>query len=94
MIISSTSDYRRTAEQRLPPFLFHDMDDGAYAENTLRRNVRDLADVALRQLVRKNMSQLNTSTELFGEKKMRIAMALTSANKVANITEKCLNKKQ
>ena len=51
MIISSTTDYRAAAQQRLPPFLFHYIDGGAYAEKTLARNVSDLADVALRQRV-------------------------------------------
>ncbi|MBS7348555.1 MAG: FMN-dependent L-lactate dehydrogenase LldD [Comamonas sp.] len=68
MVIASTTDYRAAAQKRLPPFLFHYIDGGAYAEKTLARNVQDLADVALRQRVLKDMSQLNTSTELFGEK--------------------------
>ncbi len=68
MIISSASDYRAAAQKRLPPFLFHYIDGGAYAEQTLKRNVADYADVALRQRVLKDMSQLDTSTELFGEK--------------------------
>lgn len=68
MIISSTTDYRAAAQKRLPPFLFHYLDGGAYAEKTLARNVDDLADVALRQRVLKDMSQLDTSIELFDEK--------------------------
>ncbi|MGE8493519.1 FMN-dependent L-lactate dehydrogenase LldD [Comamonas sp.] len=68
MIISSASDYRAAAQKRLPPFLFHYIDGGAYAEQTLKRNVADYADVALRQRVLKDMSQLDTSIELFGEK--------------------------
>ncbi|OOW89761.1 alpha-hydroxy-acid oxidizing enzyme [Xanthomonas campestris pv. vitistrifoliae] len=67
MIISAASDYRAAAEARLPPFLFQYIDGGAYAEHTLRRNVSDLADVALRQRVLRNMSDLRLSTELFGE---------------------------
>jgi L-lactate dehydrogenase (cytochrome) len=68
MIISSASDYRAAAQKRLPPFLFHYIDGGAYSEQTLKRNVADYADVALRQRVLKDMSQLDTSIELFGEK--------------------------
>ena len=75
MIISSTTDYRAAAQKRLPPFLFHYIDGGAYAEKTLARNVEDLADVALRQRVLKDMSQLDTSIELFGEK-LSIPVAL------------------
>ncbi|VDY36682.1 L-lactate dehydrogenase [Salmonella enterica subsp. enterica serovar Daytona] len=49
MIISAASDYRAAAQRTLPPFLFHYIDGGAYAEYTLRRNVEDLSQVALRQ---------------------------------------------
>ena len=77
MIISAASDYRAAAQARLPPFLFHYIDGGAYAEHTLRRNVSDLADVALRQRVLRNMSDLRLSTELFGETlAMPVALAL------------------
>ena len=68
MIISASTDYRAAAERKLPPFLFHYADGGAYAEHTLRRNVADLSDIELRQRVLKNMSELDLSTELFGEK--------------------------
>ena len=67
MIISASTDYRAAAQSRLPPFLFHYVDGGAYAEHTLRRNVSDLSDIALRQRVLKDMSALDLRTELFGE---------------------------
>lgn len=68
MIISATTDYREAARRRLPPFLFHYIDGGAYAEHTMRRNVSDLADLALRQRILRNVSGLSTETELFGRK--------------------------
>ncbi len=67
MIISSSTDYRAAAQRLLPPFLFHYIDGGAYAERTLQRNVADLADIALRQRVLRDMSQLDLSTRLFNE---------------------------
>ena len=67
MIISSANDFRAAAQRRLPPFLFHYIDGGANAEHTLRRNVEDLADVSLRQLVLRNMTDLSLETQLFGE---------------------------
>ncbi|WP_275289275.1 FMN-dependent L-lactate dehydrogenase LldD [Halomonas elongata] len=67
MIISAATDYRQAAKRRIPPFLFHYADGGAYAERTLRRNVEDLADIALRQRVLKDMSTLSLETELLGE---------------------------
>ncbi|MFT3691361.1 FMN-dependent L-lactate dehydrogenase LldD [Paenirhodobacter sp.] len=66
-IISSPTDYREAARRRLPPFLFHYIDGGAYAEHTMRRNQADLADVALRQRVLQNMSALSLETTLFGQ---------------------------
>ncbi|MEO7066478.1 MAG: FMN-dependent L-lactate dehydrogenase LldD [Rhodanobacter sp.] len=67
MIISASTDYRAAAQRRLPPFLFHYIDGGAYAEHTLQRNVSDLANIALRQRVLRDMSTLNLQTQLFGE---------------------------
>jgi len=67
MIIASPSDYREAARRRLPPFLFHYIDGGAYAEQTLRRNVEDFQAVALRQRVLKNMADLSLETRLFDE---------------------------
>ncbi|BAP45262.1 FMN-dependent L-lactate dehydrogenase LldD [Pseudomonas sp. LJDD11] len=67
MIISACTDYRAVAQRRLPPFLFHYIDGGAYAEHTLRRNVSDLAEIALRQRVLRNMSDLSLKTSLLGE---------------------------
>lgn len=75
-IISAASDYRAAAQRILPPFLFHYMDGGAYSEYTLRRNVEDLSEVALRQRILKNMSDLSLETTLFNEKlSMPVALA-------------------
>lgn len=67
MIISSPGDYREAARCRLPPFLFHYIDGGAYAEQTLRRNVEDLQAVALRQRVLQKADQISLETRLFDE---------------------------
>ena len=76
MIISAASDYRAAAKRKLPPFLFHYIDGGAYAEYTLGRNVSDLSEIALRQRILKNMSDLSLETTLFGEKlSMPVALA-------------------
>ncbi|QPT13749.1 FMN-dependent L-lactate dehydrogenase LldD [Serratia rubidaea] len=76
MIISASTDYRAAAQAKLPPFLFHYIDGGAYAEHTLQRNTADLADIALRQRVLRNMSELSLETTLFGEKlAMPVALA-------------------
>ncbi|MBB4952217.1 L-lactate dehydrogenase (cytochrome) [Agrobacterium vitis] len=76
MIISSASDYREAARRRLPPFLFHYIDGGAYAEHTLRRNVDDLCGLALRQRVLKSVGDIDLSTTLFNEAfSMPVALA-------------------
>jgi len=68
MLISAPTDYRKAARRKLPPFLFHYIDGGAYAEYTMRRNQADLSHVALRQRVLRNVSGLDTSVSLLGQK--------------------------
>jgi len=76
MIISAPTDFRAAAKKRLPPFLFHYIDGCSYKEDTLRRNVDDLSHIALKQRVLNDMSELDLSTEIFGEKfAMPIALA-------------------
>ncbi|MEH0194196.1 FMN-dependent L-lactate dehydrogenase LldD [Caulobacter sp. CCNWLY153] len=67
MIVSSTTDFREAARRKLPRFLFDYIDGGAYAERTLARNVDDLADLALRQRVLKDVSRVSTTASLFGQ---------------------------
>ncbi len=67
MIISSANDFRAAARRRVPRFLFDYADGGANAEETLRRNVSDLADVALRQRVLKDVASIDLKTTLFGQ---------------------------
>ena len=67
MIISSAHDCRLAAKRRLPPFLFHYIDGGAYDEHTLARNVADLRDLALRQRVLMEVGEVDLSARWFGE---------------------------
>ena len=66
MAIACAADFRTEAKRRLPRFLFDYIDGGAYAEITLRRNVDDLAEIALRQRVLVDVSKIDLSTRLFG----------------------------
>lgn len=68
MIISSPTDFRAVAQARLPRFLFDYLDGGANQEYTLGRNRSDLAGVALRQRVLKDVSDAKLDTTLFGQK--------------------------
>lgn len=76
MKAASIGDYRELARKRLPRFAFDYIDGGSYGEVTLRRNITDLQDVALRQRVLRNVEHLNLSTEMFGE---RLAMPVILA---------------
>ena len=59
-------DYRELARRRLPRFLFDYIDGGSYSETSLRRNVADLEQVALRQRVLRDVSVIDLTTTLFG----------------------------
>jgi L-lactate dehydrogenase (cytochrome) len=65
---SSVSDYRALAKARLPHFLFEYLDGGSYDEVTLRRNVADLQDIALKQRVLRDVSAIDLCAELFGKR--------------------------
>jgi L-lactate dehydrogenase (cytochrome) len=73
---ASALDYRELARRRLPKFLFEYIEGGSYAEVTLKRNVADLEAVSLRQRVLRDVSNLDLSTELFGQ---RLAMPIALA---------------
>jgi L-lactate dehydrogenase (cytochrome) len=73
---ASIIDYREMARRRLPLFLFDYIDGGSYDERTLRANVADLSDIALRQRVLRDVSKIDLSTELFGQ---RMAMPIALA---------------
>lgn len=76
MKIASVSDYREAARRRLPHFLYEYVDGGSYDQVTLGRNVSDLRDIALRQRVMRDISQLDLSTELFGARQaLPVALA-------------------
>jgi L-lactate dehydrogenase (cytochrome) len=76
MKAAAVTDYRELARRRLPRFLFEYIDGGSYAEVTLKRNLDDLAAIALRQRVLRDVSQIDLSTELFGQKlAMPVALA-------------------
>ena len=68
MKAASALDYQELARRRLARFLFDYVDGGSFEEVTLRRNVQDLEQVALRQRVLRDVSSVEISTELFGQK--------------------------
>jgi L-lactate dehydrogenase (cytochrome) len=66
VIISSPIDFREAARRRTPRFLFDYAEGGANSELTLRRNVSDLAEIALKQRVLSGVGEVDLKTTLFG----------------------------
>jgi L-lactate dehydrogenase (cytochrome) len=66
VIISSPTDFREAARRRVPRFLFDYAEGGANSEQTLRRNVTDLAEIALAQRVLSGVGEVDLKTTLFG----------------------------
>jgi L-lactate dehydrogenase (cytochrome) len=64
---ASVADYRELARRRLPKMFYEYIDGGSYDEATLRRNVADLASLALRQRVMRDMSALDTRVVTLGQ---------------------------
>lgn len=76
MIAASIADYRELARRRLPHFLFEYIDGGSYVEQTLKRNVEDLREIALKQRVLRDVSSIDLSTTWFGAtQSMPVALA-------------------
>jgi L-lactate dehydrogenase (cytochrome) len=68
MVINSIEDLRVLARRRLPRALFDYIDRGSYDELTWRRNRDDLRAIALRQRVMVDVSRLDTSTTVLGDR--------------------------
>lgn len=66
LVPASTDDYRREAERRLPRFLFDYLDGGSYREISLRANSEAFEAIRLKQRVLYDVSNIDTSTTLFG----------------------------
>lgn len=66
-IIAAIDDFREAARRRLPRFLFDYADGGALGEHTMRRNVADLQDVAIRQRVLQDVASIDLTTRWFDQ---------------------------
>lgn len=65
---ASVMDYRELARKRLPRQLFDYIDGGAYAETTMRANLEDLGAIHLRQRILRDVSDIDLTAEVLGEK--------------------------
>lgn len=64
---ATVRDYRELARRRLPRQMFDYLDGGAYDEQTMAANERDLARVLLRQTVLRDVSTRDQSVEVLGQ---------------------------
>jgi L-lactate dehydrogenase (cytochrome) len=65
---ASVSDYRELARRKLPRVMFDYVDGGAFEEATLNANRDDLKKLALKQKVLRDVSKIDTSVTLFGQR--------------------------
>jgi L-lactate dehydrogenase (cytochrome) len=66
--LNSIDDLRALARRRLPRALFEYIDRGSYDEFTWTRNREDLRALMLRQRVMRDVSRLDTSVTVLGER--------------------------
>jgi L-lactate dehydrogenase (cytochrome) len=64
---STFADYRTLAKARLPRQLFEFVDGGSFAEETLKANRADFADVKLRQRVCSSGTEVDLTATVLGE---------------------------
>jgi len=76
LIPVTAQDFRRIARKRLPRNLFDYIDGGAYTETTLGANTADFDKILLKQRVMRDVSSIDTATNLLGE---TLAMPLVLA---------------
>jgi len=82
---ASVDDLRRIARRRLPRGVFDYIDGGAEDERTLAANSADFSRIGFRPNVLRDVSQIDTSTTLFGAPaSMPLMLAPTGFGRIAN----------
>lgn len=66
--LTAVSDYRELAAKRLPKQLLEFLEGGAFDEVTIRKNREDFNKVQLKKSVLKDVSTIDMSTEILGQK--------------------------
>lgn len=64
----AVSDYREKAIKRLPKQLVDFLEGGAFDEVTIRKNSEDFQKIQLRKLILRDVSNIDMSIEIFGQK--------------------------
>lgn len=82
---ASVEDLRLLAKKRLPAGVFHYIDGGAEDERTLRRNSNGFSRLEFRPRVLRDVSNIDTSTVLFGQKRpLPLILAPTGFTRIAD----------
>ena len=82
---ASVSDLRRIAKRRLPRGVFDYIDGAAEDEDAARRNVAAFRDLEFRPRVLRNMTDLDASTTLLGERiSFPLVLAPTGFTRIAD----------
>ena len=83
--VASVDDLRRLARRRLPAGVFDYIDGGAEDERTLGANTGDFSDLSFRPRVLRDVSDLDTSTEIFGRPaSMPVILSPTGFTRIAH----------
>ena len=83
--VASVDDLRRIAKRRLPAGVFDYIDGGAEDERTLGTNSSDFSKLEFRPRVLRDVSQLDTSTTIFGRPaSMPVILAPTGFTRIAH----------
>ena len=65
--ITCVEDFKKLYRRRVPKMFYDYAESGSYTESTFRRNEADFAKIGIRQRVGNDISDIDTSTVLFGE---------------------------
>jgi len=83
--VASVDDLRRIAKRRLPAGVFDYIDGGAEDERTLVSNSSDFSRIEFRPRVMRDVSQLDTSTTIFGRPaSMPVILSPTGFTRIAH----------
>ncbi len=83
--VASVEDLRRLAKRRLPAGVFDYIDGGAEDERTLATNSSDFARLEFRPRIMRDVSQLDTSTTIFGKPaSMPVILSPTGFTRIAH----------
>ena len=80
--ITSIEDLRKLAKKRTPKMFFDYVESGSWTESTFRANCEDFKKIKFKQRVAVDISNRDTSVEIFGIESPGLTSALSIANKI------------